>query len=379
MTEFHAARELAHAAGLAAPRTMERVELVETIGRTLATAVIATAPLPGFASAAMDGWVVAGDGPWMLGAPIKAGDNIPTERLTPGAARPISTGAPLPPGVARVIRSERGESRDGALRETTADTGRHVREAGEEAGTAEVLIAPGTRLTPPRVALAAGAGYDVLEVAIPPTVQLLVLGDEVVASGRAVPGRVRDVFTPAVPAVLTEFGTRSAQLGRVGDSLEETTEAFAATTAQLLVTTGGSARGPADHVRASLAALDAEMLLDGIRMRPGHPLLLARLGSTLVLCLPGNPLAAYVGLVAIGGALVDGMLGRPLAPLGQITLAESVPGGPSTRLVPVVRATPTEHQGAGMLRGLAEADLLAIIPPSGAGVGDGVDYLPLPW
>jgi molybdopterin molybdotransferase len=379
VTEFHTARELAHAAGLAAPRTTGRVALAETIGRTLATAVTATAPLPGFASAAMDGWAVAGDGPWMLGAPVKAGDDIPTDRLAAGAARPISTGAPLPPGAARVVRSERGELREGALHETIADTGSHIREAGEEAAAGDLLIAQGTRLTPPRIALAAGAGYDVLEVAIPPTVQLLVLGDEVVASGRPVPGRVRDVFTPAVPAVLTEFGTRSAQLGRVGDSLEETTAAFAATTARLLVTTGGSARGSADHVRASLAALDAEMLLDGIRMRPGHPLLLARLGSTLVLCLPGNPLAAYVGLVAIGGALVDGMLGRSLAPLDQITLAESVPGGPSTRLVPVVRATPTGHKGAGMLRGLAEADLLAIIPPSGAGVGDSVECLSLPW
>jgi molybdopterin molybdotransferase len=379
VTEFHAARELAHAAGLESPRATETVELADAAGRTLAAAVVATAPLPGFDAAAMDGWVVADDGPWMLGAPIKAGDDIPTDRLAPGAARPISTGAPLPPGSARVIRSERGEVRDGALHETLADTGRHIRAAGEEAAAGEVLVAPGTRMTPPRIALAAGAGYDVLDVVTAPTVRLLVLGDEVVASGRPIPGRVRDVFTPSLPAVLAGFGTRMPEPGRVGDSLAETASAIAVTGVRLLVTTGGSARGPADHVRESLAALDAEILLDGIRMRPGHPLLLARLGDTLALCLPGNPLAAYVGLVAIGGALVDGMLGRALAPLGQITLAESVPGGPSTRLVPVARATPTDHQGAGMLRGLAEAELLAIVPPTGAALGDSVEFLPLPW
>lgn len=384
MTDFRAARELAHAAGLAVPRDTEAAALHAAIGRTLAAAVVATAPLPGFDSAAMDGWAVAGDGPWMLGAPIKAGDDIPSQRLAPGAARPISTGAPLPPGAARVIRTERGELRAGTLHEALADVGHHIRQAGEEAPASEQLLATGVRLTPPRIALAAAAGYDVVELVVPPAVQLLVLGDEVVASGRPVPGRVRDVFTPTLPAVLARFGTREPTLGQVGDSRDETRAAFEAATAPLLVTTGGSARGPADHVRASLEAIGAEVLLDGVRMRPGHPLVLARLRSgTLVLGLPGNPLAAYVGLIAMGGALIDGMLGRDLAPLPQTVLAEAVVGGPSTRIVPATRSArgtvPTEHQGAGMLRGLASADLLAVIPPTGASAGESVEYLPLPW
>lgn len=379
MTEFSAARQLAHAAGLAAPGSPESVSLAHAVGRTLATAVTATAPLPGFDASAMDGWAVAGDGPWMPGSPIAAGDDIPPQRLAPGAARPISTGAPLPPGAARVIRSERGELRDGLLHETMADAGRHIREAGEESAAGEVLVAQGARLTPPRVALAAAAGYDRVDVVAAVTAQLLVLGDEVIASGHPVPGRVRDVFSPSLPAVLDALGTQPPILARVGDSLADTTAALAAAPAGLLVTTGGSARGAADHVRASLAALGAEVLLDGVRMRPGHPLLLARLGGTLVLCLPGNPLAAYVGLVAIGGALVDGMLGRPLAPLAEITLVERVLGAPSTRVVPVALGVPTAHQGAGMLRGLAEADALAIIPPGGALAGDRVEILPLPW
>ncbi|MEO5919921.1 MAG: molybdopterin molybdotransferase MoeA [Pseudolysinimonas sp.] len=382
MTEFLAAREVAHVAGSTAPRSTELVDLAAATGRTLAADLIATAPLPGFAAAAMDGWAVAGDGPWMVGDAIKACDDIPVERLQPGAARPISTGAPLPSGVARVIRSERGEVHGSTLAEVVPDSGLHVRETGEEAARGEVLIQSGVRLSPPRIALAAAAGYDALSVITPPTVRLLVLGDEVIDRGSPVPGRVRDVFSPSFPALLGELGVLT--LGRVGDSLDDTTAAFGAIADPLLVTTGGSARGPADHVRSSLTSLGAEMLLDGIRMRPGHPLMLARLPSgTLVLSLPGNPLAAYVGLVAIGGALLDGMLARPLAPLARTTLAEAVPGGPATRIVAASRtpagAVPTGHQGAGMLRGLAAADLLAVITPSGAAAGDRVEYLPLPW
>lgn len=384
MTQFSAARHLAHATGLTAPRTTERVVLVEAHGRTLAADITATAPLPGFASAAMDGWVVSGDEPWMLGPPITAGDDIPTEGLAPGAARPISTGAPLPPGAARVIRTERGEPRGATLLEAIAETGHHIREAGEEAAVQDLLIRAWVRLTPPRIGLAAAAGYDALEVVVPPAAQVLVLGDELTTHGHPVPGRIRDVFSPSLASVLSWFGTQPAALDRVGDSLDATTTALREATAPLLVTTGGSARGTADHVRAALGALGAEMLLDGIRMRPGHPLMLARLSDgRLVLCLPGNPLAAYVGLVAIGGPLVDGMLGRALPSLDRIGLAEDVPGGPSTRVVPATRtpggAAPVEHQGAGMLRGLAEAELLAVIPPSGAATGESVEYLPLPW
>ena len=382
MTDFHAARGIAHGAGIAAPSTTELVELADAPGRTLATDLVATAPLPGFASAAMDGWVVAGDGPWMLGDAIKAGDDIPTEQLAIGDARPISTGAPLPPGAARVIRSERGDVSGSTLAEVEPDSRRNIREAGEEAAPGDVLVEAGLPLTPPRIALAAAAGYDVLSVIVPPAVRLLVLGDEVIERGTPIPGRVRDVFSPSLPAVLGELGT--LRLGHVGDSLEDTIAAFRDTPEPLLVTTGGSARGPADHVRVSLHALGAELLLDGIRMRPGHPLMLARLASgTLVLSLPGNPLAAYVGLVAIGGALVDGMLARSLPPLDRTTLAEAVSGGPVDPAggghPDALRRLPTPHQGSGMLRGLAAADLLAVIPPAGAVAGESVEYLPLPW
>ena len=206
MTDFHAAREIAHGAGVAAPSTTELVELADAPGRTLATDLVATAPLPGFASAAMDGWVVAGDGPWMLGDAIKAGDDIPTERLAIGDARPISTGAPLPPGAARVIRSERGEVSGSTLAEVEPDSRRHIREAGEEAAPGDVLVEAGLPLTPPRIALAAAAGYDVIPVIVPPAVRLLVLGDEVIDRGTPDPG-------PRARCLLAVAARRSRRAG----------------------------------------------------------------------------------------------------------------------------------------------------------------------
>lgn len=381
MTEFDDARALAHAAGALAVRT-ESLTLADAIGRTLRMPVLATAPLPGFDPAAMDGWAVNGDGPWMLGSPINAGDDIPPEPLSPGAARPISTGAPVPPGTSRVMRSERGEARASELHELEPDANEHIRRAGEEATVGDELLAAGMRLTPPRIALAAAAGLDVLSVAATPTVRLLVLGDEVVDAGAPIPGRVRDVFTPSLPAVLVALGTALPSLGRVGDSLDATVAALDG--GDLVVTTGGTARGRADHVRDALSALGAELIIDGVRMRPGHPLLLARLPSgTIVLSLPGNPLAAYVGLVAIGGALVGGMVGRAHASLRTARLGGEVDRGSVTRVVPCTvgqtGAVPVAHIGAGMLRGIAAANVLAVIPPEGASLGDEVAVIALPW
>lgn len=384
MTDFGTARTRAFEAGRSSPTTIETVALAASVGRSLAVDVRANGQLPGFDSAAMDGWAVQGDGPWVLGDPIRAGDAIP-EPLSAGTARPISTGAPVPNSTTRVLRSEFGHITASSLISSGDDERTHVRPGGEEAAVGDLLIAAGERLTPPRLALAAVAGFDDLEVVAAPDSQLLVLGDEIVEAGRPTPGLVRDAFSPALPAVLAALGLQAPRLGRVGDSLDATIDAICTSTAHLLVTTGGSARGTADHLRASLAALGAEMVLDGIAMRPGHPLMLARLpAGRLVLCLPGNPLAAYIGLVAIGGALVDGMLRRPLPALRHATMAVLVEGGARTTRLVAARHTerglePTEHQGAGMLRGIADAHLIAVIPPAGAHAGDQVETIPLPW
>lgn len=381
MIDFHEARELAHATGMTTTPTTESVAVADAAGRTLAVDVLAAQPIPAFASSAMDGWALRGDGPWTLGAAIAAGDAPTAEALEPGAARPISTGAPVPPATDRVLRTERGSVENGTLRAIGEDR-RNIRPAGDEAAAGELLLEAGSRLTPPAVALAAVAGCDTLEVLVSPTVDLIALGNEIVNAGQPPLGLVRDAFTPAMPTALRALGLTHRQSSRVGDSLEQTIAALRDSTADLVVTTGGTAHGAADHLHEALAMLDAHLVIDGVRMRPGHPILLARLPfGTLVLGLPGNPFAAYVGLATIGAALAEGMLQRRLEPPATAQLAAEFPAAKSTRLVAVRAGTdglePTEHQGAGMLRGLAAADCLAIVPPEGAaGV---IETLPLLW
>ncbi|MCU1446861.1 molybdopterin molybdotransferase MoeA [Cryobacterium sp.] len=396
--EWLEARAAVHRLGTEMPRSTETVPLLEAAGRTLATVVHSLTALPGFASSAMDGWAVNGDEPWLLGEPILAGDPPSTEHLAPGSARAIATGGCVPAGTHGILRSEHGAVRRAptagiaATLVRSADAGddepapgEHVRARGEECGLDERMLDAGCLLTTPRVALAAVTGHDTLTVSALPTVELLLLGTEVIESGVPGPGQVRDAYSPEFPALLGNLGVRLTGMRRLPDDLDQTVEAVRSSTAALVISTGGSARGPADHVRAALTVLGATVLIDGVRMRPGHPVMVARLADgRLMLCLPGNPLAAMLVLASLGVPLIEGMLGRPLAPLGRIELAQDVANlSGSTRLVAYRHtadgAVPTARQGSGMLRGLAEADGVAIVPSGGACAPESVATLPLPW
>ncbi|MBP1302960.1 molybdopterin molybdotransferase MoeA [Curtobacterium sp. 1310] len=362
-----------------------RLDLASALGRTLAGDLAARGDVPGHDGAAMDGWAVAGPGPWVLGAPIVAGAVPSDAPLTTGHARPITTGAPVPPGTEAVVRSEDATvDADGRLVRHTPSTRRHVRPAGEEVTRDQVLFTGGTVLTPPRAALAAASGVDDVRVAPVPTARVAVLGDEVVGAGVPRPGQVRDVFSHTLPAVLGTFGADPVSSDRVPDDPDTTARVLDAARERLVVSTGGTAGSSTDHVRGALARIGAELLVDRVDVRPGRPMLLARRGPTVFLCLPGNPMAAMVGLVLLGGPLVAGLLGRPLEPVGRVRLAVDVPNDRPGALVLAYRATPegavpASHQTSAMLRGLADADGLLVVPAGGGVAGEDVPPVRLPW
>lgn len=288
------------------------------------------------------------------------------------------------------MRSEDAHVDDtGRLVLHTPATRRHIRPAGEEVALGDRLFPAGTVLTPPRAALAAASGVDRVSVALAPTVRVAVLGDEIVGSGVPRPGQVRDVFTHTLPVVLRTFGADPVETLRVPDDRDATTAALAGTTARLVVTTGGTAGSSTDHVRGALDAIGAHLLLDRVQVRPGRPMLLARRADTLYLCLPGNPMAAMVGMVLFGEPLVAGMTGRPAARTATVRLAVDVPNDRPGALVlayvrddhpdGVARAVPASRQTSAMLRGLADADGLMVVPSGGGAAGDVVPTLSLPW
>jgi molybdopterin molybdotransferase len=371
------------------PLSGRLLPIEQALGHTLARPLTALTDLPAFDTSAMDGWAVAGPGPWRLreGDPLLAGAPAGPP-LTDGQAVPIATGARVPEGATAVLRSERGTASDGGgLRGPQPAPGADVRPRGQECRSGTGLLPAGSPITPAVLGLAAAAGYDQLRVHPRPRAEVMVLGDELLHQGLPHDGRIRDALGPMTGPWLTALGAEVMVTRRLGDDAEALHEAVATSRAELIITTGSTAAGPVDHLRRILRRLDASVLIGGVAVRPGHPMLLARLPSGVPLVgLPGNPLAAVSGLLTLAAPLLCALSGRaaPAEAERRARLIGAVRGHPhDTRLVPVEcpepgRARPLSFAGPAMLRGVASAAALAVIPPGGAEGGIPVRLIDLP-
>jgi molybdopterin molybdotransferase len=352
------------------------------IGHVLAAPIVARSPLPPFDAAAMDGYAVAGAGPWRLAARALAGSGEPAP-LDPGCACEIATGAMVPAGAIAVLPYE-DAARSGEVVDGTVTPGRHVRRAGEECAAGELLVGAGAVATAPTVGLAAAVGYDVLRVHPRPRVALLVIGDELLTGGLPRAGRIRDALGPQLPALVGGCGGVPGHVRHVADRVDALASAVASAGADVVVTTGGSSVGPADHLPRVLAGVSAEFVVRGVACRPGHPQLLARLpdGRWLV-GLPGNPLAALCGVVTLLAPLLARLAGKGMPRTGTATVGGLPPATATvTRLVPVLfgqtgGGMALHYGGSAMLRGVARADGFAVIEP-GTDLPAVVEVVPLP-
>lgn len=263
--------------------------------------------------------------------------------------------------------------------------GQDIRPRAQECRSGDQLLPAGAVVTPAVLGLAAAAGYDELLTARRPTVDILVLGDELLVRGLPHDGLIRDALGPMIAPWLRALGAEVIDTRRVADDEHALYRAVTESEADLVLTTGGTAGGPVDHVHPVLTRAGAELLVDGVAVRPGHPMLLARLASGCHLVgLPGNPLAAVSGLLTLAEPLLRALGGREPAPAYHAPVRDEVHGHPhDTRLVPFVhrddRLVPLRYNGPAMLRGIAVADGLAVVPPGGARPGDELEVLDLPW
>lgn len=368
-TPWPDARALAARLGRAAPLRSRRVPLDQALGQVLAEPLAAHCDLPSFDTSAMDGWAVAGPGPWTIqgdGSILAGHGDAPP--LPDGAAVRIATGARIPPEATAVIRGEHSRT-DADRRQLHAER--------------EVI-----------------PGQD-----IRPRVEVLVLGDELLTAGLPHDGLIRDALGPMIGPWLRALGVEVIATRRLGDDAEALHEAVTTSGADLLLTTGGTAAGPVDHVHPVLRKAGAELLVDGVAVRPGHPMLLARLApdtrrpdphgpdphgpdarlpARYLVGLPGNPLAAVSGLLTLAEPLLRALAGRPSPAPYRGPVRDQVHGHPyDTRLVPFVhradQLVPLHYNGPAMLRGIAAADGLAVVPPGGARAGFELEVLDLPW
>ncbi|MET8564661.1 molybdopterin molybdotransferase MoeA [Streptomyces flaveolus] len=399
-TPWPQAREAAARAARSRARSAPvSVALGDALGLVLAAPLDALTDLPSFDTSAMDGWAVAGPGPWQVREEGVLAGHAQPEPLTDGEAVRIATGARIPADTTAVLRTEHGRiDAQGRLHTTfshsrprssggipTLHHGQDIRPRGQECRNGDQLLPVGTLVTPAVLGLAAAAGYDTVTVLPRPRAEVLVLGDELLTEGLPHDGLIRDALGPMLPPWLRALGADVIAVRRIGDDARALQKAVTRSAADVIVTTGGTAAGPVDHVHPILERVGAELLVDGVKVRPGHPMLLARIKDHQHLVgLPGNPLAAVSGLLTLAEPLLRTLAAHPAPEPYTLPLREAVHGHPhDTRLIPVVlrgdHAMPLHYSGPAMLRGIAAADALAVVPPGGARQGEEAELLDLPW
>ncbi len=369
----------------------ERLPLREAAGRVLAADVPSPLDIPPFDRVTMDGYALAaGETASVLpvAGEVRAGQDSELN-VRPGTAVKIMTGAPAPPGTARVVPVELTRERDGVVEILDAaalapGARRNLAPRGEDLRAGDPVVRAGERLDPVRLAALAACGVAEVEVTRRPRPALLATGDEVVRElverDRA---GVLDANTPLLQGLLGSFDYEAsvADPAAVPDDPAVTTEALARALDRtgVVVLTGGVSAGAHDYVPRALAALGFEIHFSRVAIKPGKPTTFATGPRGVVFGLPGNPVSVFVTchlylLPAL--ALLEGSRRRlrflPVPLAGDLAVEPS----PRIQLLPA-RLSPTgeaavlPYHGSGHLQALAAAEGLVRVEPDVAHVPGG--------
>lgn len=384
------------------PRALaaENVALEIALGRILARDITAPFDVPGFINSAMDGFAVRGvdlpeGGEAVLGlrGEVLAGGNGAAE-VTAGTCVRITTGAALPRGADTVVMKENTRS-DGDRVTIHAGTavGAHVRPAGEDYRRGDLALRRGATLLPAHLGVLASFGLANVPVCRRPRAVLLTTGDELVAPGLPLGfGQIHDSNRYSLGALLEQHGAQLLRHERVRDDPALLRDALlrAGADADIVVSSGGVSAGEADYL-PNVILEAGRVHFWKVRIKPGMPFLFGEVGGALAFGLPGNPVSGVAIFLTLLRPALDALCAATgPAPTLRARLAQAIDKRHARAEFQRARlscdddgclhATAFARQGSGMLRGVAEADALIVLPEGARnfGAGEVVEVVLLP-
>ncbi|MFJ5847073.1 gephyrin-like molybdotransferase Glp [Streptomyces sp. NPDC092903] len=414
---------------LAAVKPLEPIELQlpDAQGCVLVEDVVVEIALPPFDNSSMDGYAVrvsdvegaTEEFPAVLTVigDVAAGDAglLGDQRVGPGEAARIMTGAPLPAGAEAVIPVEwtdggtgegpaasmraHSDAPEGARGEVRvhrpAEARAHVRDRGSDVRPGDLALRAGSVVGPPQIGLLAAIGRSTVKVRPRPRVVVISTGSELVQPGEELTGgQIYDSNSFALTAAARDAGAIAYRVGAVTDDAEtlRATIEDQLIRADIVVTTGGVSVGAYDVVKEALSSVgDEDEPGSGIdfrklAMQPGKPQGFGSIGPehTPLLALPGNPVSSYVSFELFVRPAIRTLMGLPDVhrPTARATLvcdkALSSPDGRRQFLRGTYDAeagtvTPVGGSGSHLIAALAQADALIVLPEDVTSAEPGTD------
>ncbi len=291
------------------PIEQETVSLDKSLDRITATSILAPEDLPTHARSVMDGFAVFSADTFgasqsmpcylTITGDIAMGE-LPTASLTRGNCVRISTGGLLPPGSDAVVMFEHTVPVDETMIEIvkSVGAGTHLIQPGEDIQKNAPAIQKGHLLRPQDLGLLAGLGITEMKVNRKVRIGILATGDEIVPYKESPPpGKIRNINTITLSSLVSRLGAEVNDYGIVSDTEEIFYPAIERAVAEndLVLFSGGSSVGVRDLGEQAIERLgNPGILIHGVALKPGKPIIIGLTETTPVFGLPGHPVSAMV-------------------------------------------------------------------------------------
>lgn len=320
------------------PLTAEEVSISAAHGRILCENVRASRSVPPFDNSAMDGFAVRWNDVARASAQspvtlriveaVRAG-YVAKKHVASGTAIKIMTGAPLPRGADTIVRVEDTQvsSHSVSIRKNDGAAS-HIRKAGEDIKTGQMILAKGRTLAPADLGLMASVGKSRVKVYRRPIVGLISTGDELInVDARPKPGKIVNSNSYTLAAAIEAAGAIPHVLGIVRDNRKGLVTALKrALRYDVIMTSGGVSVGDYDFVKEALGVVGMGMQFWRVAQRPGHPMAYGRIADKPVFGLPGNPVSSMVSFLLYARPALLKMMGHKnlFLPVAQAILEHDI-------------------------------------------------------
>jgi molybdopterin molybdotransferase len=295
--------------------SFEIVPLELANGRILAQDIKASISLPPFNNSAMDGYgVILND----VASEVKVIDTVLAgnqhqPNITSSEAIKIMTGARVPDSVEAVVPKELVEIIDGTTIKLPKEIklNQHIRFLGEDIQKDEVVLYAGDEINFASITILASQGISYVKVYRKPNICVFSSGEELKMHYENVSqAQIYNSNTPTLQARVEEFNCQITSVGMAKDSLESIQEHIKNSLhADLIITSGGVSVGDADFTKEAFMQFDMDFYFDSINIKPGKPTTFGKIGTTYILNLPGNPLAASLIFEIFGTTILQKLKG----------------------------------------------------------------------
>lgn len=359
----------------------EKIDIRDAVNRITAEPVIASISAPHYHASAMDGIAVIAE------KTKGASEKNPIRLEKNSDYQIIDTGDPVPAGFNAVIMIEDVNmiSADIVEVEKGATPWQHIRTVGESLVQGEMILAANHQINPYDIGLVLDGGIVEISVYKQPQVDIIPTGTELIEPGQSLrAGNIIEFNSHVLANLVGKWGGKAVRNNIIADDYQAIKKAVsnAAAEADFLAIIAGSSAGSEDYTADILADL-GEVFVHGVSMKPGGPVILAIIGDTPVIGVPGYPVAAALTFRLFARSLIQSLAGQKLEEDIKLKakIASKIVSRPGYReflrvklatLDDEIVASPLSRK-SGAMASLSEADALAAISEYSEGLNSKED------